>query len=544
MSEEITPKNNGSDTFEEVVPVTNSSVVPIENAHSQGIQNNDITPKNEFATEQPLSVNDSEENKSQDMQQQITETHAEQGSSKGDFTNSQLNEVAVTPENDSQLKSSSNEEQEERKEETPDQIASFITQGQSGDIKVDVLSDDEIDVKDVSSDDSSSEDDSNSGNSDTDSSEEEDENEDEQEMNETGFEGDEEEEEVIDGPIKSINEVTDEKVPSLPEGYTVPYNAPIEEIGEVTGLVDKAVIIKAKTSGEFRILKEGSVLCLEDKTPIGLLYEIFGRVQQPVYTVKFNSDEDFQKFKDSKGKTVFYVVPESQFLYTDTIKHIKGTDASNCHDEELPEEEQEFSDDEQELAAKQAKKRKKNKNKVVKDREHSSISAHKAHIPAYSPITTSRPGSDSARRTQHHRPGPVSSYSPHLPTSSHTYPQSQPYIPQPNQFAAPSPYHQNNMYSNPQPQYQQSVQSFGTAPQSSQFGQIPYAQSPQTFSPYGHIPYQQPPQNQFQQYMPNPNQVLPQTPHQSADPAQLARLQELLILQMQNQQQQQHPPPP
>ena len=56
---------------------------------------------------------------------------------------------------------------------------------------------------------------------------------------------------------------------------------------------------------------------------------------------------------------MYYVVPDSQFLYTDSIKHIKGTDASNCHDEELPEEEQEYSDDEKELAAKLAKRKEK-----------------------------------------------------------------------------------------------------------------------------------------------------------------------------------------
>ena len=90
------------------------------------------------------------------------------------------------------------------------------------------------------------------------------------------------------------------------------------------------------------------------------MFEIFGRVQQPVYSVKFNSEDEFNKFKGCKGKSVYYVVPDSQFLYTDSIKHIKGTDASNCHDEELPEEEQEYSDDEKNwLQNKQKRKRRK-----------------------------------------------------------------------------------------------------------------------------------------------------------------------------------------
>ena len=72
--------------------------------------------------------------------------------------------------------------------------------------------------------------------------------------------------------------------------------------GEITGLVENTMIIKARTSGEFRILQEKSIFCFEDRTVIGPLFEIFGRVQQPVYSVKFNSEEQFLKFKESKGK--------------------------------------------------------------------------------------------------------------------------------------------------------------------------------------------------------------------------------------------------
>lgn len=127
-----------------------------------------------------------------------------------------------------------------------------------------------------------------------------------------------------------------EKAPILPEGYEIPENAPIEEIGVITGMVENSLIIKAKTSGEFRVLQEKSIFCLDDRTVIGPLFEIFGRVQQPVYSVKFNTEEEFNRFKDCKGRTVYYVVPDSQFLYTDSIKHIKGTDASNCHMKSYP----------------------------------------------------------------------------------------------------------------------------------------------------------------------------------------------------------------
>lgn len=162
------------------------------------------------------------------------------------------------------------------------------------------------------------------------------------------------------GPIVSKNEVT-EVAPTLPKDYQVPENAPLEYVGVITSLVEQSIIIRASTSGEFRVLKEKSVLCLEDRQVLGPLFEVFGRLQAPSYRVKYNTDEELEPFKEKKGSKVYYVVAESQFVYTDSIKNLKGTDASNCHDEELPEEEQEYSDDEQELAAKQAKLRKKKK---------------------------------------------------------------------------------------------------------------------------------------------------------------------------------------
>ena len=252
--------------------------------------------------------------------------------------------------------------------------------------EVQKLSDDEINVDDVSSDDESSSDESSSSDDDDDDSSSDDDDDDD--MKELG-DLDDEEEESNDGPVKSTHEILNEKAPTLPEDYKIPENAPIEEIGEITGMVENTLIIKAKTSGEFRVLQEKSIFCFEDRTVIGPLFEIFGRVQQPVYSVKFNSEDEFNKFKGCKGKSVYYVVPDSQFLYTDSIKHIKGTDASNCHDEELPKEEQEYSDDEKELAAKQAKKKKKNSNKNKRAIELNPVPQTKRqNVAPYTPLSS------------------------------------------------------------------------------------------------------------------------------------------------------------
>jgi H/ACA ribonucleoprotein complex non-core subunit NAF1 len=162
------------------------------------------------------------------------------------------------------------------------------------------------------------------------------------------------------GPLKTKNEIIDEPAPTVPSDFHLTTEMPIEFVGELFQVVEKTAIIKAAASGEFRILRDNSIFCFEDRQILGVLYETFGRVQSPAYSVKFNTEEEVQQLVPRKGQKVYYVVPASSFVFTATVKAVRGSDASNWHDEEVPEEEQEFSDDEKEMESK-AKKKKKRK---------------------------------------------------------------------------------------------------------------------------------------------------------------------------------------
>lgn len=170
-----------------------------------------------------------------------------------------------------------------------------------------------------------------------------------------------------EGPVKSAHEILDEPAPKIPDNLKITPQTQIEHVGEIFSVTGKTVVIKASVSGEFRVLEEHSVFCTSDRVPFGVLYETFGRVQAPFYSVKFESEEEAAPFKSRRGEKVFYVVSASKFLFTDKIKAIKGSDASNFHDEEVPEEEQEFSDDEKERMATSMKKSKKKKKKTKHD---------------------------------------------------------------------------------------------------------------------------------------------------------------------------------
>lgn len=429
-----------------------------------------------------------------------------------------------------------------------------LLSGSGDNEKIDSFSDDEIVIDengDSSSDsdldsDSSSSSDSGSSSESSDDSDSDSDSDDATENNKEKEPMDEleEEDEAISGPILSKNEIADEKANSLPADYVIPENAPLEYIGDISGLVENSVIIKANVSGEFRILKDDSILCLEDRQLLGPLFETFGRLQAPNYRVKFNTEEDFQKVKDKKGSKVFYVVPDSQFVYTDSIKKIKGTDASNCHDEELPEEEQEYSDDEQELAAKQEKtrkrKQKKQENGEVPQKKKPAATKPENSFVSYG--FAQRPTEELSRtptqnpQLHHHNP------------ALHGSPYPQPVQNIPNNYGMPYNQAQGNAYGQPlpnqaftgqyqapQPYMQQQQQPYAPA---TQYGQYPQAYPQAYQNPYGQPynpaygqaqqlqqfqQYQQPPQNQIPggianiQHMGNPQygqqyqpQVLPQ----------------------------------
>ena len=146
--------------------------------------------------------------------------------------------------------------------------------------------------------------------------------------------------------LRTKNEVVEVKVEK--PVVTITPDMKIEELGTVSSIVNRAVVVKATVSGEYRVLDFGSVLCLQDRTVVGSVAETLGRVQQPYYSVLFNGPAEIADIGLYEGIKVFYVVTHSTYVFTQTLKAFKGSDASNIHDEEVGEAELEFSDDEAE----------------------------------------------------------------------------------------------------------------------------------------------------------------------------------------------------
>ncbi|KAI5463849.1 Gar1/Naf1 RNA binding region-domain-containing protein, partial [Mariannaea sp. PMI_226] len=169
--------------------------------------------------------------------------------------------------------------------------------------------------------------------------------------------------------VRTKNEIIEEAV-AKPEVIITP-EMKIEELGVIEHIVESIALVKAFTPGEYQVLDSGSVLCTAERVVIGAVSETIGKVIQPMYTVRFSSEEEVQGLGLVVGTKVYYPVDHASFVFTEPLKNFKGSDASNLHDEEVGDDEMEFSDDEKEAeykrALKQKKKAKWNKDKVAKE---------------------------------------------------------------------------------------------------------------------------------------------------------------------------------
>lgn len=156
------------------------------------------------------------------------------------------------------------------------------------------------------------------------------------------------------GILRTQNEQIDEIV-EMPD-IEVTEDMKIEELGNISVILDNVALVKAKASGELKVLESSSLLCRADRMVIGVIAETIGRVEEPMYVVRFTNPAKLTEFELEVGSTIYFVPVHSRVVLTKALQ-VKGSDASNLHDEEVGENEIEFSDDEAEQAHKASIKR-------------------------------------------------------------------------------------------------------------------------------------------------------------------------------------------
>ncbi|KAI5122371.1 hypothetical protein M0805_004128 [Coniferiporia weirii] len=161
--------------------------------------------------------------------------------------------------------------------------------------------------------------------------------------------------------LRTKNEIQEPAI-ATPDIVEVGAHEPLEKVGEILSVIDNVVIVKGLASqvenrASERALDFESLLVFEDRKVLGYVHETFGPTYQPLYQVKFLSADSIDKETITVSRAVFHVPPRSNFVFPSQLKKIKGSDASNVHDEEIHEDEMEFSDDEAEAMYKRQRQR-------------------------------------------------------------------------------------------------------------------------------------------------------------------------------------------
>jgi H/ACA ribonucleoprotein complex non-core subunit NAF1 len=138
----------------------------------------------------------------------------------------------------------------------------------------------------------------------------------------------------------------DELAISVPECECV-------EMGDVYAIVDDQVVVKSQS--ESAAIDLDSVLFLDrGGRALGRVFDVFGPVARPFYSVRFNDGEHIKDSGISVGQKVF-VAPRTEhtsFIFLGQLLKLKGTDASWKGDDEVPHKFADYSDDEDERKGK------------------------------------------------------------------------------------------------------------------------------------------------------------------------------------------------
>lgn len=203
------------------------------------------------------------------------------------------------------------------------------------------------------------------------------------------FNAESDEEEILFVPPKTKNELTEipKEILEIPEFISA--ETEISPLGTVFANVENQTIIQSNRP--HKVLDLDNLLVLEDRKVIGKIFDTFGPVESPFYSVYTSDQNAFQL-----GANVFYIPEDSKTVAVEKLRTIKGSDASNVFDEEVAEDEVEFSEDEKEALQ---KKQKKQKTVTKNEKNDPSISESDIYDPLeYNPLV--RPSQQEAKKEE------------------------------------------------------------------------------------------------------------------------------------------------
>ncbi|XP_053392452.1 H/ACA ribonucleoprotein complex non-core subunit NAF1-like [Mercenaria mercenaria] len=161
--------------------------------------------------------------------------------------------------------------------------------------------------------------------------------------------------------IRTKGELQPEDLPPLEElTITVDDTVVMVEVGNIKSIVGILVVIQSNEN--VPPLDDETILFVEGHKVLGQVFEVFGPVKTPWYSVRFNEASNIEAKGLKEGMPVFCAPREdsfTKFVFVDSLKRVKGSDASWEDNNEPPEKHLDYSDDESERRAKAKRRNKK-----------------------------------------------------------------------------------------------------------------------------------------------------------------------------------------
>ncbi|KAK7865621.1 hypothetical protein R5R35_009787 [Gryllus longicercus] len=156
---------------------------------------------------------------------------------------------------------------------------------------------------------------------------------------------------------KTKGELGLEDLPPIEDLHITVPESECVEIGKVLSIVDSLVVVQSIKGCPS--LDLDSVLFLDNgHKALGEVFDVFGKVSEACYCVRFNSKDHALSKGVEVGMPVFYAprTEYSKYVFLADLTRMKGSDASWAHNNEPPTRFLDYSDDEQERRARKGNK--------------------------------------------------------------------------------------------------------------------------------------------------------------------------------------------
>ncbi|XP_037709598.1 H/ACA ribonucleoprotein complex non-core subunit NAF1 [Drosophila subpulchrella] len=166
-------------------------------------------------------------------------------------------------------------------------------------------------------------------------------------------------------PPKVRGEMLLDELPPIHQlEITVPEDECVE-LGKVQSIVDQLVLVSVLPNS--MLFDLDTVLFLEKgRKVLGEVFDVLGQVADPLYCVRFNSNQQILD-RGIKIGDVVYCAPKTehtQFVILSKLMQVRGSDASWEHDVEPPSRYVDYSDDDEEREARQEQRKRRQRDRT------------------------------------------------------------------------------------------------------------------------------------------------------------------------------------